>query len=161
MEPLLTIISINYNNADFFKISLKALKRLTKNPWKLFICDNGSSCKDLLRLRPITSNLDNVFLLIREQISFGSMGHGEALNLMSQFIDTPYGVVMDADCLPLIRSWDEILINMIDSTYKIAGTPLAVNTPKTDKPKDFPLIFLCVFETETFKKLKIEERFLL
>jgi len=158
VKPLLTIISVAYNSADFFHTSLKALLRLTKNPWKLYICDNGSSCRGFFRLRHITSNFENVFLFAREQKSFGSMGHGEALNVLSQFIDTPYGVVMDADCFPLIRDWDELFITQLDDKHKIIGTPLAQNTPETCKPKDFPLIFLTLFETEIFKRLKIDFR---
>lgn len=158
MKPVLTIVSVNYNSADFLSVGLKALKKLTINPWKSIICDNGSVFNDFKKLRKCVSDYENVFLLSREQKSIGSIGHGEALNMTTQFIDTPYGVIMDADCIPLIHSWDEMLINMIDSTCKIAGTPLAVNTPKTDKPKDFPLMFLCVFETETFKKLEIDFR---
>ena len=157
-NPRLTIITVNYNSADFLCLSLKALHKLTKNPWKIFICDNGSTYNDFLKLRHLTSKLNNVFLFTREQTSFGSSGHGEALNLLSQFIDTQYGVIMDADCIPLLRNWDETLIDQLNRTNKIVGTPLAVNTPKGDKFNDFPLIFLCLFDTEVFKKLNIDFR---
>ncbi len=155
---LLTIVAVNYNSSDFFRVGVNALRKLTRNPWKLVICDNGSAPGDLSRLRRRISGLDNISLFTRKQTSFGSMGHGEALNFLARTIDTPYGVVMDADCIPLAWGWDELLINRLDGNHPIIGTPLAVNTPKTDKPKDFPLIFLCLFDTAIFKKLKIDFR---
>lgn len=158
MKPLLTILSVNYNSADFLCLCLKSLHRLTKNSWKLIICDNGSRYNDFKKLRSYVSNYENVFLFSREQNVSGSMGHGEALNILSQFIDTPYGAILDADCFPLIRNWDEQLIDQLDDKHKIIGTPLAINASLTDKHNDFPLIFLCLFETEVFKNLKIDFR---
>jgi len=157
--PLITIISVNYNSSDFFRVSIKALERLTCNPWKMVICDNGSKLDDISRLKNLIFPYKNITLLTRFQSVQGSLGHGEALNFLKESIDTPFGVTLDADCIPLMKDWDQFLIDQLDERIKISGTPLAVNTPGLNiKPKDFPLIFLALFETKTFLKLDIDLR---
>jgi Glycosyl transferase family 2 len=154
-EPLITILMVNYNSCDFIRLNLKALSRLTKNHFHVLICDNGSTQTDFYRLRWICSAFPNVTLISRLQSSFGSMGHGEALDLLTRYIDTPYGVILDADCIPLIMHWDQLLIDQLMGPIKIIGTPVAHNSPNNVKPTDFPLMFLCLFETKTFKSLGI------
>jgi|GEM_PF-208485 len=157
-NPLLTIIIVNFNSSDFLCLSLEAIHRLTLNPYKVLICDNGSDPSDFQRIRYFCSFFTNVTLIARTQSSAGSMGHGEALNILAQFIDTPYGVVLDADCLPLMEGWDRFLIDQINDSTKIVGTPIARNSPNNKKPVDFPLMFLCLFETAIFRRLSIDFR---
>ena len=48
---LITIVVVNYNTSSFLEISLFALAKLTKNKYKVIICDNGSSYFDIKRLK--------------------------------------------------------------------------------------------------------------
>lgn len=157
-QPILTIVMVNYNSRDFVRLNLKALSLLTHSPYRVLICDNGSERGDFEALRADCSWLPNVTLIARVQSRAGSMGHGEALNLLARFIDTPYGAIFDADCVPLMRDWDLRLMAMLDDRHKIAGTPVSSNSPKNTKPVDFPLMFLCLFETRVFKELGIDFR---
>jgi SAM-dependent methyltransferase len=156
--PSLTILMVNYNSRDFVRLNLKALSLLTVSTYQVFLCDNGSERADFEALRADCSLFPNVTLISRVQTRSGSMGHGEALNLLTRFIDTPYGAIFDADCVPLMRGWDQRLIAMLDDRHKIAGTPVSPNSPKNYKPVDFPLMFLCLFETRTFRELGIDFR---
>jgi SAM-dependent methyltransferase len=155
---ILSVIIVNYNSQSFLRLGLKSLFFLTRNPHRVYICDNGSSDEDFRRLRFYCSFFPNVTLIARNQTGPGSMGHGEALNILAGFIDTPYAAVMDADCLPLMLHWDQFLIDQLDDVTKIAGTPMAANSPNNKKPTDFPLMFLCLFETKAFRKLAIDFR---
>jgi len=155
VAPLITILMVNYNSHDFIRLNLKALTSLSKHSFQVFICDNGSSPEDFNGLRRTCSSLPNVTLIARLQSSSGSMGHGEALDLMTRFIDTPYGAILDADCVPLRMHWDQILMEMLSGKTRIAGTPVASNSPNNVKPIDFPLMFLCLFESRTLKELGI------
>lgn len=155
----LTIAVVNYNSADFILTSISLIERLTTSKWKMIICDNGSSHTDFVRVRNIVSRYDNITLIARTQTGHGSLGHGEALNILAGFIDTKYGAIMDADCLPLMFGWDSFLIRMLTDSVKIAGTPVAHNTPGTSqREKGFPLIFLSIFETQAFRSLDIDFR---
>ena len=154
-EELITIIIVNYNTSAFIEVSLFALEKLTKSKYKVIICDNGSSYFDKKGLKGIVSKYDNIELLFRKQLAHGSIGHGEALNILVDKIDTPYGVILDADATFLKRGWDEILINQLDDKVKIIGTSLPKNPIK---PVDFPLTFAVLFDTEVFKSLKIDMR---
>lgn len=152
---LLTVIIVNYNTSDFIEISLFALTKLTKNAYKVIICDNGSRYLDKRKLKKIVSRYGNVELFFRKQSTSGSMGHGEALNLLIEKIDTPYGVILDADATFLKNRWDDILINQLGAKVKIIGCPPVKNPIK---PSDFPSVYATLFDTETFKSLKIDMR---
>ena len=154
-EELITVIIVNYNTAEFIAMSLYGLSKLTKNKYKVIICDNGSRYPDKRNLKRIAYNYSNVELLFRKQSARAGMGHGEALNLLIKKIDTPYGVILDADATFLKRGWDEILINQLDDKVKIIGCPPVKNPIK---PIDFPSVYATLFDTEIFKSLKIDMR---
>lgn len=153
--PFVTIVIATYNVSAFVKVSLYGLARLTKNKYKVIICDNGSSYFDKKRLKRIVGKYDNIELFFRKQSASGSVGHGEALDILVDKIDTPYGVILDADATFLKKGWDEILINQLDDEVKIIGAP-PVRNPNV--PVDFPLAYAVLFDTEVFKSLKIDMR---
>ena len=151
----ITVIIVNYNSTAFVELNLFALDLLTKNPFKVIICDNGSKEQEKAKLKLIVNKYENVELIFRQQTHEGSIGHGEALNILTAKIDTKYGVILDADAVLLIAGWDEILINELDDITKIIGTPPVSGNIK---PTDFPLMYAILFETESFKKLAIDMR---
>lgn len=153
----ITVLIVNYNTTDFIEMSLYSLKKLTKNKYKVVICDNGSLEKEKIKLMRLAEKYHNVEVFFRKQSQSGSMGHGEALNILIDKIDTEYGVILDADAIFLIKDWDEILINELGEKTKIIGTP-PVFTPNNLKPTDFPLMYAILFETETFRRLNIDMR---
>jgi len=154
-NELVAVVIVNYNTSAFIEISLYALAELTKNEYKVIICDNGSCYHDKWKLKRVVSKYKNVELFFRKQSARGSMGHGEALNILIDKIDTPYGVILDADVSILKKGWDEILMNQLDDKVKIIGAAPAKN-PR--KPSDFPLTYAVLFDTEVFKTLKIDMR---
>ncbi len=150
-----TIVIVNYNTSAFIEVSLYGLAKLTKNKYEVIICDNGSSYFDKKKLKRIVSQYKNVDLFFRKQSAPGSMGHGEALNILIDKINTPYGAILDADATFLKKGWDEILLNRLDAKVKIIGAPPVKNPIK---PVDFPLIYAVLFDTEVFKSLRIDMR---
>ena len=154
-EQVLTIVIVNYNSSAFVELSLLALAKLTKNRYKVTICDNGSSWLDKRKLKRVASKYSNVDLIFRKQSARGSMGHGEALNILIDRIDTPYGVILDADAIFLKKNWDELLIDQLDDKAKIIGAPAA---KRHIKPTDFPLTYAVLFDAEVFKSLKVDMR---
>lgn len=152
---LLTAVIVNYNTSDFIGMSLFVLTKLTKNAYKVIICDNGSRYLDKRKLKKIVNKYGNVELFFRKQSTSGSMGHGESLNLLIEKIDTPYGVILDADAAFLKNGWDDILINQLGAKVKIIGCPPVKNPIK---PSDFPSVYATLFDTKTFKSLKIDTR---
>ncbi|KKT22105.1 hypothetical protein A2108_00660 [Candidatus Wolfebacteria bacterium GWA1_42_9] len=147
---LLDVCIVNFNSSDFIAVNLLALSKLTKNRFRVLVCDSGSSKKDIKKLKDICSQYDNVDLFFRRQERKGSLGHAQALNFLLDRTEAPYGCILDADCVFLRRNWDEILIKRITDKTKIIGTQAP-----PPKPQDFPLIFGVLFETETFRRLKI------
>lgn len=154
-EKLITIVIVAYNVSAFVEVSLYGLAKLTKNKYKVIICDNGSSYFDKKTLKRIASKYENVELIFRRQFAPGSMGHGEALNILIEKIDTPYGAILDADAAFLKKGWDEILINQLDDKVKIIGVP---PVPNPIKPTDFPSVFAVLFDAEVFRSLRIDMR---
>jgi glycosyltransferase involved in cell wall biosynthesis len=149
-KPLITILTVNYNTSDFIALMLYSLKKLTRNSYKIIICDNGSSFKDRNYLINIVKKFQNINLIFREQSKAGSIGHAEALDRLIFEVNTPYFAVLDSDALFLLKGWDELLLSKINDKTKCIGTPIV---PNPIKPTDFPLMFATMYETNTFKSL--------
>jgi len=158
-EPILTIVTVNYNSYEFVETMIHAIERFTSNSWCMIICDNGSEPNDIDRLRKKIQLYSNINLIEHRQSERGSVGHGEALNILIKGIKTKYGAILDADCIPLIYAWDEFLIEKIKCQIVVAGTPVAKNSPGTSpRSREFPLIFLCLFDVLVIHKLNIDFR---
>lgn len=153
MNPTLSIITVNFNSSDFIGVMLYALKKLTYYHYEVYIADNGSSEKELLRLIQIVKKYDNVSLTLREQSQIGSIGHGEALEILFSKVITPYVAVLDADATFLHKHWDKILIENLNNKFKAIGTVLHNGSHR--KPLDFPLMFATLYETKVLKDLNI------
>jgi len=151
-KPIITILTVNYRTSDFIDLMLYAFKKLTKNSYKVIICDNYSNDKEKKKIAQIAQRYEHTEIIFRKQTKKGSIGHAEAMDILVSKVDTPYFVTMDADCTFLYKEWDSLLISHIDKTTKAIGTTLPKNKTQ-NKPTDFPLVFAVLFETETFKRL--------
>jgi hypothetical protein len=149
-DPILTIITVNYKTSDFISLMLYAFSKLTKNKFKVLICDNYSSEKEIRKIKRVTSYYDNTEVFFRKQSQFGSVGHAEGLDFLLQKVTTPFFVNIDSDATVLLKNWDELLIKKLNKKIKLIGTSVAKSSKKY---LDFPQIYLVLYETETFKKL--------
>ena len=152
---MITIGIANYNATKFLDTSMQSLQRLTKNDFKVIICDNGSRKSEIKRLQKISRKYPFVKLVFRKQSAFGSIGHGEALNMIINLMDTQYGVILDSDAIFLKRGWDEVMMNHLDDKTRIVGFPIPDNPSRST---NFPSIFACMFHVDTVKNLKIDMR---
>jgi hypothetical protein len=150
----LSVLTVNYGTADFIESMLYCLERITYFPYKVLIADNFYSHEETSRLRNGCKKFDNIEIFYRTQSESGSMGHGEALDVLTPKIDTPYFAILDADATFLARNWDKILISQFDFDCKVIGTQAQLNQDR--KPTDFPLMFAILFETRTFQNLDIQ-----
>lgn len=151
-EQLLTILTVNYKTSDFIDLMLYAFHKLTKNSYKVIICDNYSSEEEVIKITDISKKYNNVEVIFRYQTQKGSIGHAEAMDLLVSKVNTSYFVTMDSDCTFLLKNWDEKLILKLDEKCKVIGTTLH-QTKDFLKHLDFPLVFAVLYETETYKKL--------
>jgi len=154
MNPVLTIITVNFNTSDFLSNQLDCLRLLTKSPYRVLIADNNSIHSDLIKLNNIIKNHPEAKLLHHHPTAPGSIAHGEALNFLITHITTPYFSTLDADAVWLKKNWDELLINQLTSKIKIIGTGSDGHT----RPQDFPAVYGFLTETFLFKKLNINMR---
>ncbi|EKD56837.1 MAG: hypothetical protein ACD_58C00072G0003 [uncultured bacterium] len=152
---MITVLIVNYNTADFIKVSLYALYKLTKNPYLVYILDNNSSEKDFNNLKKISKVFSNVGLERVTSDRKGSAAHGSALNILIKKVKTPYFCILDSDAVWLKKNWDEILINKINNSVKVIGTEAP---PGSMVKSNFPTIYAIFFETKTFFDLKIDCR---
>jgi glycosyltransferase involved in cell wall biosynthesis len=153
-EPLITIVTVNYKTSDFINLMLYAFKNLTKNKYKVIICDNYSSDKEVAKISKVTNNYNNVELILRRQTKVGSVGHAEALDLLISKVTTPYFVTMDSDATFLMKDWDELLINKLSNSIKLIGSSVPLSS-KNSKAKDFPHAYSVMYETKAYKSLGV------
>ena len=151
-DKLITILTINYNTADFIDLMLYSFSKLTSNPYKVIICDNGSSEKEIIKLAKVVQKYKNVEVIFRVQSAFGSVGHAEAMDLLVTNVKTKYFVTMDSDAVFLCKNWDKNIISKFNDKIKVIGTALPP-TKEINKPTDFPLVFAVMYETKVFKEL--------
>lgn len=153
INPLISVLILNYNSSDFIKLSLYSLTKLTKNSYKVYILDNGSNISDYRKISILCKKYKNVFLHRNETDLRGSYAHGDGLNKLVKYVDTPYFSILDADAIWLRKNWDEILLKQLNDKIKVIGTQAPVGTKKY---QNFPLVFAILFETETFNNLNID-----
>lgn len=155
-DPLITVLTVNYNTSDFIELMLYALSKLTANPYKVIICDNGSKKRDILKLARIAKKNNNIELIFRQQSEAGSKAHGEALDILISMVSSKYTTILDSDCTFLLKGWDEKLIKKIDDKVKIIGSGFhSVDKEKRASGEEFPLPFASLFETKVYKTLAI------
>lgn len=155
-KPIISILITNYNTVDFVKLSLLAIEKLTYNSYKVFINDNGSKEEDIIELKKLES--ENKYLHVNyrhSKYSEASFAHAEALDILINMVDTKYFIVLDSDCVLLLKNWDQYCIKELNETIKIIGTQIASVKGTGHKPDDFPFQFAVFCETETYKKLNI------
>lgn len=155
MSRLITVCIAHFRDVDFILNTLYCLKHLTKNPYQVFIRDNNSGAGFYHKLKNGIREDENIHLF-RAEKGFnlrGGLAHGTALNDLVSRIDTPYGVILDADCTFLVKGWDEILIDKLNDRVRIIGTKTNLRNRE-----DFPFIQAVLFETEILKKLNIDFR---
>ena len=114
----------------------------------MIICDNGSKSKDLRSLKALCKDEDNIELIFNQQSVNGSIGHGEALDILASKVETPFFVVVDSDAVFLHKDWDAIWLSRIKGRVKAIGTEAS-----GDKPKDFPTLYAVLYETNSFRKV--------
>ncbi|MBO34178.1 MAG: hypothetical protein CMM74_14585, partial [Rhodospirillaceae bacterium] len=129
--PLITILAVNYNHSDFIALMLYGLQKLTHNPYKVIICDNGSVNKHVLDLVKTARKYDNVELVFRQQgeNEWGSISHGIALDILIGLSNSEYTVVMDGDCTVLAKDWDQkISVTLRESIPQSCHNPVLAST---------------------------------
>ena len=151
---LISVLITNFNTLKFVKLALYALRKLTKNPYRVLINDNGSKWGEIKRLKQIEKENENIFVNFRETKDAASLAHGTALDILIEMVNTPYTIILDSDCTFLRLNWDEVLLGLLDDKIKIVGTPLPEGR-SGNKPSDFPFQFAVMFETETYRRLNI------
>ena len=152
--PLITIVTVNYITSDFINLMLYAFENLTRNKYRVIICDNYSSDEEVKKILKVAHNFDNVELIFREQTKVGSIGHAEALDLLISKVTTPYFVTMDSDAVFLLKDWDEILINKLIGSVKLIGSSVPLSS-RNSKVKDFPHAYSVMYETKAYKGLNV------
>jgi hypothetical protein len=152
--PDLTILTVNYHTSDFIDNMLYCLQRTTFYPYHVLIADNFYSNEEKIKVKQICRPYDNAEIFFRKQSQFGSLGHGEALDVLTEKVNTPFFAILDADATFLKHNWDKILISELDSECKVIGTQSQLFQNK--KHTNFPFMFAILFETHTFKGLDIQ-----
>ena len=111
----ITVLLVNYNTSKFIEILLYSLQKLTFNSYKVIICDNGSKDIEILKLSKVVTKYKNIDIIFRLQSKIGSVAHGEALDVLIKKVRTKYTVIMDTDCVLLMKYWDKYMIIQMKS----------------------------------------------
>lgn len=154
-RPLVTVLVVNYNTAPFIEATLDILSRITANPYRVSICDNGSRWLDRWRLRRAVRRHPEASVRFRTQTGPSSQGHGEGLNILAEDVRTPYMVFLDADATFLAPDWDERLLERLDETVRVVGAP---PVPNPTKPTDFPSVYATLVDTDVLRELDVDMR---
>lgn len=147
----ITIITVNYNTSDFIGVMLYGLHQLSSTTYPILICDNGSDAKNVLELVELQRKYPNVELIFRKQTQAGSIGHAEAVDLLAKKVNTPFFLLMDADCCILMKNWDHVMTERMGGNVKVFGTPRLLQNG--DCLEDFPTVFSTLYDNNAYKEL--------
>ncbi len=143
----LTILTVNYNTTIFIEVMLRILTKTAYYEPVIEICDNGSNLLEKMRLNALKRRYKDINITYRQQSEAGSIAHGEALDILIRKVKTDFFLVIDSDAVILKKNWDKNTIERINNKIKAVGTEATGS-----KPKDFPLMYAVIFETEAFVK---------
>jgi glycosyltransferase involved in cell wall biosynthesis len=153
--PKISILITNYNTIDFVKLSLLSIEQLTSSSYHVLINDNGSKEKDIVELKALEKEKNYLKVNYRKsKYEHAAFAHGEALNILIDMVDTQYFIILDSDCILLLKDWDIYCIEQINAKVKIIGTQRAAIGSDSEIHK-FPSPFAAFFESSSYKKLNI------
>lgn len=153
MNTLLTVAIPVYNASGFLDNVLYSLKKLTFSDYKVLICAKASNSRQKRKIERTAGKYENTEVFFHQPATSGSTstGKGGALDILIDKINTPYGVMMDADAVFLKKHWDKIILDRFNAQVKAGGAPKVFSK----YPIDFPDSFLTVFDTKVFKDLNV------
>ena len=154
-KKIITVLLVNYNTSEFVNLLLYSISNLTQNYYQVIICDNGSNDKELIKLSHVVRRYKDVNVFFRTQSQHGSIGHAEALDILIEKVGTKYTVIMDSDCVLLMKGWDQYMIDQMNKHVKIVGSSKIEGVKVGRSGSNFILPFISMFETKIFKDLQI------
>jgi glycosyltransferase involved in cell wall biosynthesis len=116
-HPLVSILMVVHNALDVVRVStLRTLRHIARQQARLVVVDNGSTdgADEWLSMLAKRGDID----LIRNDFN---VGHGPALELARQSVQSPWLVSLDSDAFPLNGRWLDQLRSRINGHAKIAG----------------------------------------
>lgn len=115
-----SILVVSHNTKRFTELCLKGAVSLAAVS-RIYVVDNGSTDGSLEMLR--SASRQNKLSLIERHAAFNASAHGSAIDsFLKRGIVTPWLLLLDSDCLPLLYGFDRKLIEMAGGTYDVLGT---------------------------------------
>lgn len=165
MQPEITVLMPNYNNAPFLKEAIDSILNQTFDNFIFLIVDDGSTDKSL---DIIKSYSDKRIVLIEKNKNSGIV---DTLNIGLEYITTKYAIRMDGDDISTENRF-EVLYNFMEANPETGVCGSEIQTfgdsndlwkYNTDKDKiKARLIFnagvghaSCIFRMDVFKKHSI------
>lgn len=122
MNPLVTIIWLNYNSGNILntaKESLLAIKNLTYSNYELILVDNGSTDNSLKQIIEYLTNINLNAKVLKSYTNIGFTG-GNNFAYRNRNPQTEYIALINSDLVPEPNSLNE-LINAIESDKYIGS----------------------------------------
>ena len=86
-----------------------------------------------------------------ETNNFGSLNHAKALNIGIHKLETKYALICDVDTVCLMRNWDSVLVDFLESSVaSIIGSPYP---PWQKQYQKFPNVTFSMFDVKVLQKL--------
>ena len=85
-----------------------------------------------------------------------SLGHGEALDILSEHIESEYSLIVDCDIAFLCKDWDKIVIEKMQDNIVVVGSeydPFQKRGPY--KYKNFPNVVTCLIKSNVIAENNI------
>ena len=108
---MITAITANYNTARFYPYLYSSLVNNTHYLSQILVYDYQNQI--------VPNSIVNVFQGELKKGS-GSESHGEALNYLKEFVETPYVLIIDMDCFVYQQDWDLLFLPLLER-YPVIG----------------------------------------
>lgn len=115
-----SILVVSHNTKRFTELCLKGAVNQSAVS-RVYVVDNGSTDGSLELIQ--SAYRRNRISLIERHVAFNASAHGSAIDaFIKRGVVTPWLLLLDSDCLPLLYGFDRKLIEMAGNQYGILGT---------------------------------------
>ena len=106
-----TVITVNWNTADFLRELLRGVQRFSPNA-RILVVDNASTDDSRAVIR--ASGVESIMLPV-------NLGHGPALDIAASRVRTEFFATLDVDAFPVRGDWLSVLRAELDRGNVVVG----------------------------------------
>lgn len=158
LKPGITVLAVSYwSDHVFLKTMLTSVIEKSSGNYnlKFLICDNTNGQDNALYETIRAIGLEDICTILpREQKTrLASPEHAAGLNYLFSQADTEYCLIIDPDCIVLLKNWDHLCVKLLSEQTVAVGATYPISL--VGECHGFPVVYFMLFKTQIFRQLDV------